>query len=742
MPEPIDTLFHLDDPPPEATLKAGHLTLRGWLLGRNGRYFVDLRAVCRNRHYPGILGFLRPDLAEHFQTHEKLLPAGFELPVPLEPGENLIVVEACDISGQWLAVAKLKLTAADPAQLAQNVSVPLPTAEFGQALRLVLGRPPDQSETEAVKGMAEALPHPQVLRYAPAPFHGHLHHPGLIARAGFGRVLVEGWLFHETLPLKAVAATVDLQVWQPLYFGGEFDYVPRLYPQFPHARGGRVNGAVDVPAQLPRPVTLRIYAQLPDDSWHLCHAQRLHTFDVEDEKRPFAALTFLSSWRAARALRAAVARRGFLPPRGSPLFRELRNIWADYRGHKARHRAHPPAPTALPAASSIPRHIWLVTHNLNLEGAPLFLLELARQLRASGSLVSVLSGSDGPLHNEFSLLGATVQTLDIEMLRTAENTVVLRQRILALGGTIDLPPADLIIVNTLACYWGIHLARQLRRPSLFYIHESTTPESFFLGRMQPKTLPLVEESFHRASHVSFLTAATRRYYDGLLARARYSLNPGWIDVGRIDRFRAIHRRNDLRTALGLRDDQWLVANIGTVCDRKGQQTFARAVDLLWRAHPDLAARCVFLMVGGRETLFDRWLADTLHFLGRDNLRVLPETSEPYRIFGAADFFVCSSHEESFPRVVLEAMAFQLPIVSSGVQGVPEMIRHESEALLVPPGDSSALAGTLAKVLSDPTLAGELARRARARVAAEYDSAQLLPRHAALAAAVAAQALRS
>jgi glycosyltransferase involved in cell wall biosynthesis len=742
MPEPADAFFHLDHPTPEASLEAGPLTLRGWVLGRNDRYFVDLRAVCGNRRYPGTLGFLRPDLTEHLQTREKLPPAGFELPVLLAPGENLIVLEACDISGQWLVVGELKLTAAGPARPPQGVSIPMLTAEFGQALRLVLGRPSDQSETEAVKGMAEALPHPQVLRYAPAPFHGHLHHPGLIARAGFGRVLVEGWLFHETLPLKAVAATVDLHVWQPLHFGGEFDYVPRLYPQFPHARGCRVNGAVDVPSQLPRPVTLRIYAQLPDDSWHLCQVQCLHTFDGEDEKRPFAAQTFLSSWRAARALRGAVVRRGFQPPQGRPLFRELRTIWADYRRHKARHRMRPPAPTALPAAPSIPRHVWLVTHNLNLEGAPLFLLELARQLRASGSLVSVLSGSDGPLHHEFSSLGGAVQILDLEALRTAENAVILRRRILALGGTIDLPPADLLIVNTLACYWGVHLARQLRRSSLFYIHESTTPESFFLGQMQPETLPLVEESFQRASHVSFLTAATRRYYDGLLAQARYSLNPGWIDVGRIDRFRATHRRTDVRTALGLGDDQWLVANIGTVCDRKGQQTFARAVDLLWRAHPDLAARCVFLMVGGRETLFDRWLADTLHFLGRDNLRVLPETSEPYRIFGAADFFVCSSHEESFPRVVLEAMAFQLPIVSSGVQGVPEMTRHESEALLVPPGDSSALAGTLAKVLGDPMLAGELARRARARVAAEYDSAQLLPRHAALAAAVAAQALRS
>ncbi len=144
------------------------------------------------------------------------------------------------------------------------------------------------------------------------------------------------------------------------------------------------------------------------------------------------------------------------------------------------------------------------------------------------------------------------------------------------------------------------------------------------------------------------------------------------------------------------------------------------------------------MVGGRTTAYDDAIVDLLGYLNRPNLRVIPETPEPNAYYGAADLFVCSSYEESFPRVVLEAMAFALPIVSTDVHGIPEMSRADHEAVLVPPGDSSALADAIARVLADKTLASMLAALQAGRGSPpNYDAAILLPRHAALASAVAA-----
>jgi glycosyltransferase involved in cell wall biosynthesis len=81
--------------------------------------------------------------------------------------------------------------------------------------------------------------------------------------------------------------------------------------------------------------------------------------------------------------------------------------------------------------------------------------------------------------------------------------------------------------------------------------------------------------------------------------------------------------------------------------------------------------------------------------------------------------------------VLEAMAFALPILSTNVHGIPEMARPDREALLVPPGDTAALAEGLHRLLAAPEPGRSLAASALARVG-EFDLARVLPRHLALA----------
>src|SRR5690606_21968952 len=127
-------------------------------------------------------------------------------------------------------------------------------------------------------------------------------------------------------------------------------------------------------------------------------------------------------------------------------------------------------------------------------------------------------------------------------------------------------------------------------------------------------------------------------------------------------------RESLRLQFALKPHEFLVTNVGTVSGRKGQHIFARAVDLLWQRAPDLAARTQFVMLGGRHSPFDVMLGELLGQLNRSNLMVHPETADYFPYYAAADLFVCSSFEESSPRVILETMACNTPILSSGVQG--------------------------------------------------------------------------
>lgn len=750
--------FHLDHPP-TALVPAGPVVFRGWAAGGTGVPFVDLRVRAGVTLHPAVHGFPRADLPGFFGLSDPFLLAGFEAPFVAAPGLQTVTFEALDIDGVWQTVDSLQLEGQGPASPAPPAEPPpaLSLFEFNRALQVTLRRAHSRPAPVVAEQLIRQLPVPAVLRYPHAPFHGHLNQPRRLERVFFGRLCVNGWLFHETARIRQVTATVDLQAWQTLDHGGLVPYVAATYPDFATARDCAVAGWIDVPAQLPSPLCVRVYAELDDGTWHLCSVQRVVVGDLEEEKAGFAPVGRRGFIAASFALHRACAARQLAPPWNRALLGELWRAYGDYRT-RALPRAglawpSPPAADTTPAVDATPatptaaiapaplRHVTLVTHNLGLEGAPLFLSELARQLAAGGTRLRVISAKEGPLAATFAALGAEVLIVDPGALHVAPTASALTHALAALAPHAPMHDTDLVVANTLSTYWGVHLAHRAGRPSLFYIHESTTPANFYLGHMAPATLPLIERTFRLATHVSFLTQTTRRYYEPWLDRANHSLNPGWIDVPAIDAWLARHPRSELRTALGLAAPTRLIVNVGTVCDRKGQHLFARAVDLLWRRQPTLAATARFLMVGGHDTPFDRSMADLLVHLNRPNLHVVPATSAPLPYYGAADLFVCSSYEESFPRVIMEAMACRVPIVSTAVHGIPEMVRDGREATLVPAGNSAALADAMARVLTDPTRAACLADAAAQRVAAAYDSAKLLPHHAALAARVAAEKIR-
>jgi len=763
MHETATSRFFLEHPAAGQPLPAGRQLLRGWLAPKPGHHFVDLRARAPDGIHLAVLGHPRRDLAEAFGWPGPYLPGGFELALDLPPGETRLVFEACDLAGAWSPVAALAVTAGPPAAAATDAGTPAPflAHEFARALLRLLRRrraEPDRPLAELAAAVAAATPWPCAVRYPHRPFHGHLDEPAALARAGFGRLNVLGWLFHETAPIRRVWASCDLQVWQRLRHGGPFAGVRMRHPDSARADDCALEGLVDVPAQLPQPRCLRICAELADGSWHLAHVQRTWTCDREDEKLPLPRYSLWMFWEACRALRAAYVSAGVPLEAGPDRRRAVREIRRDFHARAPRSeasRSEAPTPPAAPedpllrgvadlsaeglakeggrgVSSPAPRRVLLVTHNLNLEGAPLFLSEYARQLAAAGTTLAVVSGREGPLRARFEALGAAVRVLDLGRLPAAGSAHALRREIRALSAQVDWAGVELVVANTVASFWGVLAADAAGRPSLLYIHESAPPAGFFPEAQAPAVLPVVADAFARATRVSFLTTATRRYYDDLAVRSNFCVNPGWIDLAGIDAFRAAHPRAELRARLGAADDTRLVINVGSVCERKGQTIFARAVDLLCRQQPELTARARFLMIGGRDTLYDRDLADLLRDLALPNLQVLPETPEAYVAYGAADLFVCSSYEESFPRVLLEAMAFGVPVVSTDVHGIPEIARPGQEALLVPPGDTHALAAAMQRMLSDPAAAGELAARARRRVETTFTIDQILPGHLALA----------
>jgi len=85
----------------------------------------------------------------------------------------------------------------------------------------------------------------------------------------------------------------------------------------------------------------------------------------------------------------------------------------------------------------------------------------------------------------------------------------------------------------------------------------------------------------------------------------------------------------------------------------------------------------------------------------------------------ADGVVLPSLHEGLSVALVEAMAYGVPVIATGVGGVPELLEHGA-GVLVPPGDADALTEALARVLGSSTLRAELAHAGRRRVEAEFE----------------------
>lgn len=89
----------------------------------------------------------------------------------------------------------------------------------------------------------------------------------------------------------------------------------------------------------------------------------------------------------------------------------------------------------------------------------------------------------------------------------------------------------------------------------------------------------------------------------------------------------------------------------------------------------------------------------------------------------SDIFVLPSFAEGVPVVLMEAMATGLPVVTTRIAGIPELVEDGVSGLVVPPGDAAGLAGALATLLADPALRDRMGAAGRAHVVAEHDIAK-------------------
>jgi len=181
------------------------------------------------------------------------------------------------------------------------------------------------------------------------------------------------------------------------------------------------------------------------------------------------------------------------------------------------------------------------------------------------------------------------------------------------------------------------------------------------------------------------------------------------------------RRDEVRRFFGLPEgsNTRVIGQIGRLISYKGHHVLLEAAARVLEQQPSTA----FLLCGYAHP--PSYLDDLRRHATRlgiaDRVRIAGYEGPIGDVWGAVDIHVHASLLDSSPIAIHESMALGLPAVVTSVGGIPDLVRDNETALVVPPGDPEALAAALLRVLQDPALATSLGQRARLRFEAHYEA---------------------
>ncbi|MEQ8954918.1 MAG: glycosyltransferase family 4 protein [Gammaproteobacteria bacterium] len=163
----------------------------------------------------------------------------------------------------------------------------------------------------------------------------------------------------------------------------------------------------------------------------------------------------------------------------------------------------------------------------------------------------------------------------------------------------------------------------------------------------------------------------------------------------------------LATEFNCSEQDPVILNVGMLRVDKGQQYFVRAAIRILERHPN----ALFLIAGGRgaDSTVERNLKNLIRHHGLSGrIRLLGYREDVAELTRFADIVVLSSLVEAQSRVVPQAFACGKPVVATRIGGIPDLVEHGVNGLLVSPASCSEIAAAIDSLLENPAFAQKLA----------------------------------
>ena len=193
----------------------------------------------------------------------------------------------------------------------------------------------------------------------------------------------------------------------------------------------------------------------------------------------------------------------------------------------------------------------------------------------------------------------------------------------------------------------------------------------------------------------------------------------------IDAWKAEFGTPVLRKEFNIKEGEFLVGTVARIAQKhKDLPTFYKVAAQVQKSVP----KAKFVIVGdghgdqlseARNTVRQLGLSDSFYFTGH--------RSDLLDIYASLDLFLMTSLTEGLPNTILEAMAMEVPVVSTAVAGVPEVVEHNKTGYLSPIRDVQGLSRQVIELLQDPELIKRFRQASRERIEKHFSFADRVKR---------------
>jgi glycosyltransferase involved in cell wall biosynthesis len=211
--------------------------------------------------------------------------------------------------------------------------------------------------------------------------------------------------------------------------------------------------------------------------------------------------------------------------------------------------------------------------------------------------------------------------------------------------------------------------------------------------------------------------------DELLAKGvgrakQYAVVPLGVPLEHLRTLR--QKRGSLRQELGIAGDPIIITIVARLTPIKRHTDFLAAAKMVVQSRP----HCCFLIVGDGEERQN--LENITQSLGLEkHVLFLGWRQDLDRIYADSDIVALTSANEGLPVSLIEAMAAGCAVVATRVGGVPDLIEAGKTGLIVPPGNTEAIAAALIQLIDDPRQRTALGEAAQVTALKQYPIERLV-----------------